>query len=131
MPADTAAILEAPRWHPKWPKIGPRRLPDGLQELFSMLKIVFKNLLEPSWADLGPIWAPSWGHFRHFWRPSWAKIGPKRVLEAFQLQKREFSRNITFSNTKTLFLTPRWHPKWPKIGPRRLQEALEEQLFRS
>ena len=37
--------------------------------------------------------APSWGHFRHFWRPSSAKFGPKRVLEAYQHQKRDFSPN--------------------------------------
>ena len=52
------------------------------------------------WIELGRIWAPrrpkmtpSWGHVRHFWRPSSDKFGPKRVLEAYQHQKRDFSPN--------------------------------------
>ena len=83
------------------------------------------------WSIWGRFGAPSWGHFRHFWRPSWAKFGPKRVLEAYQHQKREFSPNTTPANTGAIFGTPRWPPKCPKIGPRRLQDALEEQLFGS
>ena len=68
---------------------------------------------------------PTWGHFRHLSWPRWVKFGQKRVLSGYLHQKREFSRNITFSNTKTLFLAPRWPPKCRKIGPR----ALREQLF--
>ena len=36
----------------------------------------------------------SWGHFGHFWKPSWAKFAPKRVSEAYLLQKPDFSGNI-------------------------------------
>ena len=42
---------------------------------------------------MGRLGAPSWGHFWHFWRPRWAKIDPKRVLEAYQHPKRDFSPN--------------------------------------
>ena len=73
--------------------------------------------------------APSWGHVRHFWQPSWAKFGPKRVLEAYQHQKRDFSPNTTPANTGAQIRNPGWPPKCPKIAPRRLQEVLGEQLF--
>ena len=43
------------------------------------------------WSILGRFGAPSWGHFWHFWRPSWTKIHPKRVLEAYQHPKHDFS----------------------------------------
>ena len=42
---------------------------------------------------MGRLGAPSWGHFRPFWRPSSAKLRPKRVLEAYQHPKRDFSPN--------------------------------------
>ena len=45
------------------------------------------------WRLLGPFWPPFWGRFRPFWRPSSAKFGPKPVLKACQLQKRDFSPN--------------------------------------
>ena len=70
------------------------------------------------------------GHFRHFWPPRSAKLGPKRVLKAYQHQKREFSPNTTPADTAAIFGAPRCRPKCPKIGPRRLQEALEEHFFR-
>ena len=78
---------------------------------------------------LGRLGAPSWGHFRPFWRPSSAKLRPKRVLEAYLHQKREFSRNTTPADTAAIFGAPRWRPKWPKIGPRRPQEALEDDFL--
>ena len=42
---------------------------------------------------LGRFEVPSWGHFRPVWRPSSVKFGPKRVLETYQHEKRDFSPN--------------------------------------
>ena len=78
---------------------------------------------------LGRLGAPSWGHFRHAWRPSSAKLRPKRVLEAYQHEKREFSRNTTPADVSAILGAPRWLSKCSKIDPRRLQEALEDDFL--
>ena len=56
-----------PKRTPKSTKIGPKTSPK-LRRFSRAKKIVFKSLLEPSWADLGA-----------FWRPSWAPFWPKSI----------------------------------------------------
>ena len=87
------------------------------------------------WSILGRLGAPSWDHFGHFGWPRWAKINPKCILEAYQHQKREFSRNITFSNTFGVFLPQDGSQNAPRSaqdGPKRLLKsfffALENRL---
>ena len=69
-------------------------------------------------------------------RPFWSLLASqssqdrsKSPLDTSFVQKREFSRNLTFSNKKSPKMTPRRHPKRPKIGPRRHQDDLQEHLF--
>ena len=108
-------------------RIGPSESPEPTffrSKFLSFFDIDF-------WSILGRFGTPSWGHFWHFWRPRWTKFGPKRILEAYPHQKREFSPNTTPADTAAIFGAPRCLPKCPKIGPRRLQEALGEHFFRS
>ena len=44
---------------PKSSKIGPQTAAN-LRRFSRAKKMLFKSLLEPSWADLGPFWRPSW-----------------------------------------------------------------------
>ena len=44
---------------PKATKIGAETTPN-LRRFSTAKKLVFKSLLEPSWADLGAFWRPSW-----------------------------------------------------------------------
>jgi len=45
------------------PKIDQNRTQNEskMKTIFKSEKIVFKSLLEPSWADLGAFWEASWG----------------------------------------------------------------------
>ena len=45
---------------PKSTKIGAKTNPN-LRRFLTAKKLLFKSLLEPSWADLGAFWRPSWG----------------------------------------------------------------------
>ena len=71
-------------------------------------KMLFKSVLEPSWADLGSFWAPSWGQKNHF------RIG-KRSTGA----KSTFLTKIGFRNASWSELGPSWAPRWPKMTPKR------------
>ena len=54
------AVFGNPFWLPNRPKTIPKT--DQNPRRFSRArKTLFKTVLEPSWADLGPFWAPSWG----------------------------------------------------------------------
>ena len=44
---------------PKSTKIGPKTSPN-FRRFSRAKKLLFKSLLEPSWADLGAFWRPSW-----------------------------------------------------------------------
>ena len=54
-------VYGAPFWSPKSTQIGPKTSPK-LRRFVSAKKMLFKSLLEPSWADLGAFWRPSLGH---------------------------------------------------------------------
>ena len=70
-------------------RTGPRKPPDRL-----FFRSKFRSFFDVDfWSIWGRFGAPSWGHFGHFGRPRWAKIGPKRVLEAYQHPKRDVSPN--------------------------------------
>ena len=66
-------------------KIGPKSIKKSIKILMSFWSRF--------WRLLGPFGLPTWGRFRPFWRSSTAKFGPKPVLKACQLQKRDFSPN--------------------------------------
>ena len=72
------------------------------------IKVLFKSVLEPSWADLGSFWAPSWGQKNHF------RIG-KRSTGA----KSTFLTKIGFRNASWSELGPTWTPRGPKMTPKR------------
>ena len=55
-----ALAYGAPFWHPKSTKIGPKTH-QNLRRFSGAKKLLFKSVLEPSWADLGAFWRPSWG----------------------------------------------------------------------
>ena len=50
---------------PKSTKMEPKTSPN-LRRFSRAKKLLFKSLLEPSWADLGAFWRPSWGPKKHF-----------------------------------------------------------------
>ena len=52
-------IFLAPFWTPKSTKMAPKTSPN-LRRFSRAKQIVFKSLLEPSWADLEAFWRPSW-----------------------------------------------------------------------
>ena len=45
---------------PKSTKMAPKTRPN-LRRFSRAKKMLFKSVLEPSWADLGAFWTPSWG----------------------------------------------------------------------
>ena len=67
---------------------------------------------------------PSWGHFWHFWRPRGAKFDPKRVLNAYQHQKREFSPNTSPRVRERKFQSQ----DGPQNGPRSAQDGSKRVL---
>ena len=72
---------------------------------------------------MGRFGAPSWGHFWHFWRPRGAKFSPKRVLNAYQHQKREFSPNTSPRVRERKFQSqdgPQNRPRSAQDGSKRL-----------
>ena len=73
---------------------------------------------------------PSWGSFLVMLAPFSAQVGLGTVFEPTYLQKSDFSRNSTFSNTFGPKWTPRWGQDRPKNAPRRLQDRLGSLLFR-
>ena len=70
-------------------------------------------------------------HLGAFGRPNRPKFAPKRVLNAYLLKKRRFSRDSTISNKFCLFLFPRWLPKCLQIASRCPQDGLGTTFFRS
>ena len=111
---------------------------------------VFKQirLQEPTWDDLGsildqfglqnghstslnstPFLTLRGAHFGGQIGPRSTQDRPKSALEALFVQKRDVSRNMTFSDGKRPKMPPRRHPKRPKIDPRPLQDDLQEHLF--
>ena len=62
--------------------------------------------------------------------PCSAQIGLGTVFESTYLRKRDFSRNITFSNGFWPKLTLRWGQDRPKIAPRWVQDRLGSPFFR-
>ena len=131
------SFLDPPIIPPGGQRIPPDRPKWRINFVLLSIKISFS---ENAWhafvfgkilGRFGVVLGPSWGHFWHLWRAKMGQFGPKRVLEAYRHQKREFSPNTMPADTAAIFGAPRCLPKCPKIGPRRLQEAPEEQLFRS
>ena len=55
----TVLVFWPPKEDPKSTKIGPETS-QNLRRFSTAKKLVFKSLLEPSWADLGAFWRPSW-----------------------------------------------------------------------
>ena len=77
--------------------------------------LVFGLDFGSSWARLGLLLPP-------FWEPKSSPVGPTMRPEPFFLRKCRFLRNVTFSNTFLLFLTPGRGPDRLKTDPRRVQE---------
>ena len=70
-------------------------------------KLLFKSLLEPSWADLGSFWVPSWG--------------PKKrsgIRTCNVWWKLTFLMKISFRNASRTKLDSTWPPKGPNMTPR-------------
>ena len=68
-------------------------------------------------------------HFGASWPPKSTQDRPKSPLVTSFFQKREFSRNLTFSNKKSPNMTPRRPLRRAKIAPRRTQDDPQEHLF--
>ena len=54
------AVFGHPFWHQNRSKTAPKTSQNP-RRFSRAIKALFKSVLEPSWADLGPFWAPSWG----------------------------------------------------------------------
>ena len=98
-------VLGHPFWHQNRPKTAPETSQNP-RRFSRAIKVLFKSVLEPSWADLGSFWAPSWGQKNHF------RIG-KRSTGA----KSTFLTKIGFRNASWSELGPSWAPRWPKMTP--------------
>ena len=94
---------------------------DFASKFMSFLMSIFGRL----GVDLGPLW----GSFLVTLAPFSAQVGLGTVFEPTYLQKSDFSRNSTFSNTFWPKWTPRWGQDRPKIAPRWVQDRLGSPFF--
>jgi len=105
---DRPLLLPPPIWHPKQPQMAPITSPNLRLRRFSRAnKLLFKSLLEPSWADLGAFRRPSWGPKKR------SGIGIRNIWWKFT-----FLMKISFQNTFWTELGPTWPPKRPNMAPR-------------
>ena len=76
---------------------------------------------------LGSSWLPLGLHLGSLLGSILAQLRPKSPLDTLLFQKREFSRNLTFSNNKITKNDPKTAPKTtqdrPKTAPRRYSRA--------
>ena len=101
---------------------------DSPKPYLNSLHFSFRFLLRLG-SLLGSSWLPLGLHLGSLLGSILAQLRPKSPLDTLLFQKREFSRNLKFSNEKSPKMTPRRHPRRPKIDPRRLQDDLQELLF--
>ena len=89
-------------------------------------KLLFKSLLEPSWADLGAFWRPSWGQKKCFRIGKRNTGGKINVFDVDKLSRRVLDRTWPNLAAKSAENDPKMVPQNdPKSTKNRCQKMIK------